>query len=125
MSKARKRYERAWRDAEKLGIASQLAELADRAVRTLGDAESRYDSIRWGQEPDGVLVVEAPSVAPGETLTVLGTLEYVEYSGRKNGPDTLWLHGFKKAKPLLCVNAESRLIVCGGDYRVTERGIVG
>lgn len=123
---ARARYEQAWRRAEEIGVAPQLAELADRAVGELAAAEALYDELRWGKAPDGVVVLEAPAVYPGQGVTELGVLELVEYSGQKGrGRPYIWTHPFRRRKPLLCVTEDRRLVIVGGDYEVSERGIVG
>lgn len=123
---ARRRYDQAWARAEELGVAPQLAELAERAVGELQAAEALYDELRWGKDPDGVVVLDAPAVYPGQGVTELGVLELVEYSGQKGkGRSYIWTHPFKATKPRLCVTADRRLVVVGGDYEVTERGIVG
>ena len=106
-------------------MEEQLADVAQRAVETCGAAAALYDEIRWGQKPDALFASSAPLVLPGETLTELGVFEHVEYSGSKGGRNYVWTHGFDPDKPRLCVNSEQKLVVVGGSYRVTERGIVG
>lgn len=125
MSAAKERYRRAWRAARELGMELELAELAERAVASYADARDTYDAIRWGQSPDSLQAADAPAVYPGQVLAVLGRLDYVEYFGEKNGAPTLWLHRFEAQRPQLAVNHEGKLVVVGGDYVVTDRGIVG
>ena len=125
MSRARRQLERAWKRAGELGLEAQLAELAERAVDTAAAAAAQYDCIRWGQEPDRVFASSAPEVRAGDTLTELGILEQIEYSGAKGGRAHIWFHPFEPDKPRLCVTREARLVIVGGDYTVTEAGIVG
>jgi hypothetical protein len=121
----RQRYERAWKRAGELGVQRQLAELVERAVDTMARAAADYDYMHWGDDPDGIVVAEAPLVLPGESLAELGELEIVEYSASKGGRHYQWWHEFEGEKPRLCVTEARELVVVGGSYTVTERGIVG
>lgn len=121
----RSRYDKAYKRAKALDMERQLVELVECAITSYGSARDQYDSIRWGQEPDALIASEAPAVQAGEVLPVLGVLEQVEYSGTKAGEYFLWYHQFDPDKPYLCVNREGKLVIVGGSYVVTERGIVG
>lgn len=76
-----------------------------------------------GMEPAGAVPVQVEGVP--RVAWVLGELEEVLYNTRRDGKRERYLHTFKSsARPMLAVNAESgQLILFGGDYRVTERGI--
>jgi len=71
-------------------------------------------------------------------LVVLGALESVTYSTKKGGEDqgklTDYVHKFGERLPWLAFHvcelgkkcpSHGKLVVAGGSYRVTERGIVG
>lgn len=122
---ARARLLAALERAEALGVSGQLATIAERTVDTFERAAVEYDAIRWGQTPDRCHATTLPAVAAGETLPVLGQLHYVEYDGDKGGEWFRWCHPFEKEKPLLLVTREGKLAIAGGDYTVTDRGIVG
>lgn len=128
------RYERAWDRAAELGAVAELVELVERAVSSLEHAARDYDAMRWGKAPDGVCVAGVPIIRPGQTLTELGTLEAVHYGGIKGSDDAVWEHAFGEhgeEKPRLCFTpaakraSDRRLVIVGGDYKVTEAGIVG
>lgn len=121
----RKKYERAWKRAEALGLTEQLADMSARCVETFERATRDYENVRWGDEPDALIVLEAPLVYPGEALACLGVLEQLEYSGSKGHKHHIWFHPFEPEKPQLAVNSECKLVIVGGDYTVNDRGIVG
>jgi hypothetical protein len=64
---------------------------------------------------------------PDGVLSELGILKSVVYETRKGGDDgpTEYEHDFEKPYPVLAVNEAGLLLICGGKYKVTVRGIVG
>jgi hypothetical protein len=84
-----------------------------------------YKRFHWGNEPERVTAAQAPHLDDGEVLVVLGELESLCYDTMKGGTDAIWCHKFKHKRPLVCTTADGRLVLVGGDYSVTARGIVG
>ncbi len=109
--------------------AVQLLQNAVEAGRELGsvleEARELYESFHWGNEPTELEGAECPHVEEGDVLVVLGELERVDYRTTKGDTDAVWFHHLEHERPKLCMTLEGRLVIVGGDYRVTERGIVG
>lgn len=61
-----------------------------------------------------------------EVATVIGECDGVLYTAVRDGQVEKYIHRFRsKDKPLLCVSANGRqLLLIGGRYVFTERGIV-
>lgn len=76
-----------------------------------------------GQEPTEVITADVGSVP--RVAWLLGELEEVLYNARRDGRKERYLHPFKRsARPMLAVDAETgQLVLVGGRYTVTERGI--
>ena len=95
--------------------------LAERAVEA---AVKRYRRDHWGQP--GPRGVRGLSAADPRILSIeLGELVAVIYRTKK-GEDTRltdYEHHFSRPLPLLSYNATG-LIIAGGKYHVTERGII-
>lgn len=76
-----------------------------------------------GDDPDYVdtIHVEDYSVA-----MVIGTLDAVMYTTVRDGKKEQYIHQFKaRARPLLCTSYDGKqLLLIGGHYNFTERGIV-
>ena len=76
-----------------------------------------------GMEPDRYdsFIVEHPEVG-----FVVGTLDGVLYTTIREGKKESYVHEFKdESRPLLCCNFDGKqLIILGGEYQFTERGIV-
>ena len=87
----------------------------------------RYAEAHWGDlgnEP----VRELDAADPRDELTLLGRLAELTYVTSKRGdpPNTHYWHDFSfRDPPILAFNPDGRLVICGGSYRVTRRGIVG
>lgn len=100
-------------------------------------ARAEYTRVHWGDP--GAFAKQASDVVDLDhgQLIVLGTLEDVTYStkkGEEGGHELVnYEHDFGRTKPLLCFHrcdrkkcaSRGKLAICGGTYRVTERGIVG
>lgn len=98
--------------------------------RELDEAIRLYRSLHWGApappKPTTWLVPD-PDEGP---LVEMGALVAVEYWTHKKGdPPSVYRHRFGKKDgsrcPILVVNGERKLIIAGGYYSVTRRGIVG
>lgn len=76
-----------------------------------------------GAQPVEVRRVSIPSL-PRVALTV-GELFGIMYRTERDGRLENYLHRFRKsARPILAVSPDGRtLLILGGDYRVTDRGI--
>lgn len=112
------------------GDISSLLNTFEEVVKDVHRADKEYEATHWGRRPPhGLVVVDAADPRSGETFVVLGRLYAVTYETRKGkdrGP-TLYEHVFSKTRPLLCYSQKQggRLIIGGGTYKVTERGIEG
>jgi hypothetical protein len=60
-----------------------------------------------------------------KAVAVFGELDALEYTCVRDGKTELYRHQFShKAKPLFCVSPDGKqIIIIGGKYRVTDRGI--
>jgi hypothetical protein len=88
-------------------------------------AAGEYRAFHWGDEPDAIVHARAPVVTPKMVLTELGTLVWVVYETAKGGETYEWEHPFEGTRPVLASTPGGRLVVVGGSYRITPRGIVG
>lgn len=88
-------------------------------------AEDAYEAFHWGLMPDSVIHSEAGHVRSGETLCGLGELVAIAYRTKKGDEKGVWEHEFERPKPLLTYQQSGSLIVCGGGYTITPRGIEG
>lgn len=61
---------------------------------------------------------------PGEVFE-LGTLSAVTYETTKGREHADWEHEFEGERPTLNADRDGNLVILGGSYRVTPRGIVG
>lgn len=90
-------------------------------------AEAEYKRMHWGQEGErGTRAYVAGD--PREPQVELGELVSITYRTRKGEDMELvdYVHAFKKTRPRLTyVTSSRKLIIAGGTYDVTERGIVG
>lgn len=61
-----------------------------------------------------------------EVVIEIGSLDTVEYTTRRGGKIEHYRHEFReKSRPLLAVSEDGKqLMIVGGRYRFTERGIV-
>lgn len=97
-----------------------------RNARERAQAEAEYIRAHWGDRgnvPDQELACADPDDL---FFTVLGVLTHVTYETKKgrHAPAELWEHEFRRPKPVLCYSPSSkRLLIAGGGYTVTDRGI--
>lgn len=77
-----------------------------------------------GHDADEYQMVKKPDIP--DVLTVIGELEGVIYSTVRDGEHERYIHKFRKSsRALLCINPEGdQLILIGGKYQFTDRGIV-
>lgn len=88
---------------------------------------ANYRRLHWGQHGDRPAEsLRAAELSRGEELTLLGDLVSVTYRTEKgaDGPSD-YEHRFATPRPRLAVTAGGLLVIAGGGYDVTERGIVG
>lgn len=89
-------------------------------------AQHEFRRFHWDEEPDALVRASAPVVTPGSVLVEIGELREVVYRTTKGGGEvTDWWHAFKDRRPVLAFNSSGRLVVVGGSYKITPRGIVG
>ena len=76
-----------------------------------------------GMEPQYFDTLDIPTP---KTALAIGSLDGVMYTTVRDGKTEKYIHRFKKsARPLLCATFDGQqLIVIGGSYRFTDRGIV-
>lgn len=76
-----------------------------------------------GMDPEHLdeYIIDHPDVA-----LAIGTLDAVSYTTVREGKTELYQHKFKKnCRPLLCASSDGKqLVVLGGVYTFTDRGIV-
>lgn len=100
----------------------QATPIPGATARGLDKARNAFRAFT-GMEPAEVVVSEVGTQT--RMSWKLGQLEEVLYSTERDGKHERYLHPFKKsARPMLAVDAETaQLVLIGGNYRVTERGI--
>lgn len=92
------------------------------------DAAAMYRRTHWGlrgDETPRMLRVAEPRKSG--TLVQLGDLVSVVYRTKKLGDSgpTEYEHEFERSLPVLCHDGNGLLVIAGGRYRMTRRGIVG
>lgn len=77
-----------------------------------------------GHEPEVVEVVQKPAFP--DAVAVIGECDGILYTTVRDGITESYIHKFKKkSRPLFCVSPDGKqLILLGGSYDFTERGIV-
>lgn len=93
---------------------AQAAKAARLFEKFTGHDASANDSIT-------ITVPALPKVA-----AIIGDLDFVGYTTVRDGVTESYIHKFAaRDKPMLCVTPDGRqILVLGGAYRFTERGIV-
>ncbi len=84
-----------------------------------------YERVHWGNTADQVLRAQFDAPKPGETLALLGELVAIVYDTHKGNESGEYEHEFEAPRPLLTYKQNCSLIIIGGGYRITPRGIVG
>jgi hypothetical protein len=106
------------------GLQEAIADAVERMAEGGRQAAREYREFHWGHEADGTAVWSAPLVKPHDVLTELGELVEIAYETRKD-EHAIWVHPFEPKRPVLASTATGRLVVVGGSYRITKRGIEG
>lgn len=77
-----------------------------------------------GHDVDTERVVEVPDLPA--VVAEIGECDAISYTTRRDGKVEHYIHEFAQAdKPLLCVSPDGRqILLIGGRYLFTERGIV-
>lgn len=99
--------------------AEVVPRLTPRGIDKAKDAFRQFS----GMEPAGIVTLPKPLVTGA--VWYLGTMTAVEYETVRDGKTERYRHTFKrKARPALGVTIDAlQLVVLGGGYRVTDRGI--
>ena len=92
-----------------------------------GDDVQRASDLRerfTGEKTEPAGTVTVPKIP--RVVAVIGHCDFIGYTTRRDGKVEKYVHDFaKKDRPLLCVNPDgSQILLVGGDYDFTERGIV-
>lgn len=89
-------------------------------IEQAGDLYRRFT----GHEPGEIGSIRLPT--PPRTGIVIGTLDGLLYTTVRDGVEEKYIHKFsKRSKPLLVVSPDGKqLLLVGGEYDFTERGIV-
>jgi hypothetical protein len=95
-------------------------------VKRIEAAKSEYRRSHWGDRGDGAVSSQEIADSHDGPFVVLGRLVSIAYETTKGGECAVWEHDFGHNGPDLCYHPKSkRLIIAGGDYTVTRRGIEG
>lgn len=112
------------REAKRLGIEDQIAAVIGPTIEAAKRATTACEAFLWDDPCDEGQIIEVPPMPA--VMWTLGELVAVTYDATKRGDRFHWEHHFKDERPVLAFSEESQsLYVVGGDYSVTERGIVG
>lgn len=96
------------------------------AEQEIDEARRRYRWSHFGARGTARLH-EVDCADPRARWTAIGEITRVGYRTTKAGdpPNTIYEHAFAQQLPLLAQDAKRRLLILGGSYRITWRGIVG
>jgi hypothetical protein len=87
-----------------------------------------YREAHWGLDPTKRERFDVPDPRDNGKMIAWGELVAVTYGTKKGGDARItdYVHTFERTRPMLCYgDKDGRLYVVGGDYKATERGIVG
>lgn len=92
------------------------------AIKKKQEQAAKYFEEFTGHLAESVDIVDLPSYTVGYKL---GTMLGVMYEATRDGETQHYLHEFKpEARPYLVASHDNQqLIIAGGDYRITDRGI--
>lgn len=110
------------RRAEELGVAPELAAVLRSYLDQVEQLADECQDFRWGDACDHIQLVPRHT---DEVVYGLGPLISVTYEASKGGQLAHWEHDFKAELPVLAYGQSGKLWILGGDYVVTDRGIVG
>lgn len=110
---------------DELGAGPVANERLASLLELVESADELHTEFQWGREAAELLEVDAPHVA-APVIYRLGDLVEVAYCTAKGDePITIYEHTFRKHLPTLAATPEGELVIVGGDFKVTARGIVG
>lgn len=77
-----------------------------------------------GHDAEEIATIDKPDFP--DVVLVIGTLDFVGYTATRDGVEEKYVHEFKDTcRPLLCASPDGKqLVLLGGEYTFTERGIV-
>lgn len=87
------------------------------------DAVRLYEDFS-GNDAEEVVTIDKPEMP--DVVLVIGELDFVGYTTNREGRKEKYIHEFKQGcRPLLCATPDGKnLVLLGGRYTFTERGIV-
>jgi len=88
------------------------------------DAAAKLYAAFSGHEAEEIGRVDKPEIP--NILVAVGELDFIGYSAIRDGVLEKYIHRFKQnARPLFAVTPDgSQIVLIGGSYDFTERGIV-
>jgi hypothetical protein len=106
-----------WRPSRKVAEAD--------IARGLGE----YRKTHWGHrgKPDRILEADVADTSKPGAFVMLGELVSVAYRTTKAGdpPNCVYEHTFERPYPILAYSRDRLLVIAGGKYTISKRGIVG
>lgn len=110
-----------------LGAEDLATERLESLLSLVEKADELHERFHWGRESETLESVELTRIEDGTVLVQLGVLAEISYITQKgDDPVTIYEHSFEEGMPILAATADGgRLVIVGGDYKVTRRGIVG
>lgn len=89
----------------------------------LREAAKLYEDFS-GHDAEEVGVIDKPDLP--DVVLVIGSLDFVGYTAVRDGIEEKYIHEFEdNCRPLLCASPDGKqLVLLGGEYTFTERGIV-
>ena len=112
------------------GEVGGVLDKVEHLLKSAAVAGQRYEKDHWGQRgKQGLRTLYAADPNTDEVMVQLGELYAVVYQTRKGDDESpqLYEHKFGRPRPVLLYSVKQggKLLVGGGGYRVTERGIEG
>lgn len=112
----------AWNAAKKGGKRAPNPVPMSKRVQ-VREAARLYEDFS-GHDAEEIATIDKPEFP--DVVLVIGTLDFVGYTATRDGVDEKYIHEFKDTcRPLLCASPDGKqLVLLGGEYTFTERGIV-
>lgn len=87
------------------------------------EASKLYENFS-GHDAEEIGTIDKPDLP--DVVLVVGTLDFVGYTATRDGVEEKYIHEFEEnCRPLLCASPDGKqLVLLGGEYTFTERGIV-
>lgn len=90
------------------------------------EAAKAFERFHWGERAEEAYRLRIPATGPSPVLWALGPLVEITYATTKGGGElTWWTHTFGNPLPVLLSTKAEGLVIGGGGYGVSRRGIVG